>query len=270
MRSPYGHPANGSTSGTAAIYEINEAPTFEVDYYAASNLTLTGGSTTLDGATLTEGKTIAAFSQSTGTEDGVLVVDSVSGATCNLVRAVGFKAGDKVAPGSRFYIKSGTTYGGREVRVEGTAVKVLGTDAITPEVVPDASILASTAGGALVGLADAGTYFTTDNAEAALPQPGAIISLGGITKLQLVTGTFVSGLCTVTVGANQAVTAATRAFPIMQAVVTGSTNVGMLTHMFASNVVGGNGVGQVLFRVLGNDGATDVDAAGAFAAILIN
>lgn len=135
MRSPYGHPANGSTSGTAAIYEINEAPTFEVDYYAASNLTLTGGSTTLDGATLTEGKTIAAFSQSTGTEDGVLVVDSVSGATCNLVRAVGFKAGDKVAPGSRFYIKSGSSYGGAVIETTGTAAKVLGTDAITPRVV---------------------------------------------------------------------------------------------------------------------------------------
>lgn len=89
-------------------------------------------------------------------------------------------------------------------------------------------------------------------------------------RLQLVTGTLVAGLCTVTVGPGQLVNTNTRAFPVMQAVVTGSANVGTLTHMFASNVPGANGVGQVLFRMLGNDGATDVDAAGAFAALLIN
>jgi hypothetical protein len=92
----------------------------------------------------------------------------------------------------------------------------------------------------------------------------------GINSLQLVTGTLVSGLCTVTVGVGQKVTATTRAIPFMQAVVTGSANVGTLTHMVASNVAGGNGVGQVLFQMLGSDGATDVDAAGAFAALLIN
>lgn len=118
-----------------------------------------------------------------------------------------------------------------------------------------------------VTLADAGGFYTTDTAEAALAQLGPLL---GVSKIQLVTGTFVSGLCTVTVGAGQTVTAATRAFPVMQAVVTGSTNVGGIAHMFASNVVGGSGVGQVLFRVLGADGGTDVDAAGAFAALLIN
>lgn len=92
----------------------------------------------------------------------------------------------------------------------------------------------------------------------------------GVNSLQVVTGTLVSGLCTITVGVGQTVTAVTRAIPAMQAVVTGSANVGTLTHMYASNVAGGNGVGQVLFRMLGNDGATDVDAAGAFVAILIN
>ena len=134
--------------------------------------------------------------------------------------------------------------------------------------VPPAVSPSGTAAG--VTLADAGGFFTTDTVEAALQQLGPLGLLGGITKLQLVTGTFVSGLCTVTVGANQAVTANTRAFPVMQAVVTGSTNLGGITHMFASNVVGGSGVGQVLFRLLGSDGATDVDAAGAFAAILVN
>lgn len=265
MRSPYGHPANGSTSGTAAIYEVNEAPTFEVDYYAASNLTLTGGSTTLDGATLTEGKTVLGLSQSTGAEDGLYVVDSVSGSTCNLVRAVGFKAGDKLAPGTRFYIKSGTTYGGREVRVEGTAVKVLGTDAITPEVVPDASILASTAGGALVGLADAGAFFTTDNVEAALQQLGPLL---GITKIQLTTGTLASGTCTISTGI--VVAAGTKAFAVPAANITGSTNFGSLAHIIASNNVGGAGVGSIVIRALGNDGAVDADAAGTFHVLLVN
>ena len=97
-----------------------------------------------------------------------------------------------------------------------------------------------------------------------------LASAFGVSSIQVVTGTLVSGLCTITVGVGQSVTPVTRAIPFMQAVVTGSTNVGTLTHMYASNVAGGNGVGQVLFRMLGNDGATDVDAAGAFAALLIN
>jgi hypothetical protein len=270
MRSPYGHPQAFSTTNGVKV-QIGSPDNIEVDLYQDSNRSLAaGGSTTVDSVVATEGMLVLCPAQTTTTQDGLYYVDAVSGATCTLVRVPGFAAGDSINPGTVFRVRSGTVYAGRKLTVQGTAPLVLGTDALTVEMEPDASALVSTAGGALVGLADAGGFFTTDNVEAALQQLGALGLIGGITKLQLVTGTFVSGLCTVTVGANQAVTAATRAFPIMQAVVTGSTNVGMLTHMFANNVVGGNGVGQVLFRVLGNDGATDVDAAGAFAAILVN
>ena len=91
-----------------------------------------------------------------------------------------------------------------------------------------------------------------------------------LTRVQFVTGTLVGGTCTVTVGANQAVTALTKAFPIPAAVITGSTNFGSLAHLIASNVVGGSGVGQVVIRALGNDGAQDVDAAGTFHAFLVD
>lgn len=94
--------------------------------------------------------------------------------------------------------------------------------------------------------------------------------LVGISKFQVVTGTLVAGTATVTVGAGQAVTALTRAFPTPSAAITGTTNFGGLAHIFASNVVGGSGVGQVVINALGDDGAIDVDAAGTFAAILIN
>lgn len=134
-KSPYGHPGAASTSGAAVKYTISAADIFCVDYYAAANLTLSGGSTTLDSATLAEGKLVAAFNQTTTTEDGVYVVDSVSGSTCVLVRAAGFAAGDSLADGTRFRVRSGTLYGGAVIEVTGTAPKVLGTDAITPAVI---------------------------------------------------------------------------------------------------------------------------------------
>ena len=133
--SPYGHAPAASTGGTAVKYSLIAAAILCLDYYAASNLTLTGGSTTLDSATLTEGKLVGAFNQSTGTEDGVYVVDSVSGSTCNLVRAAGFAAGDTIADGTRFRIRLGTLYGGSVIEAGGTAPRVLGTDALAPTVV---------------------------------------------------------------------------------------------------------------------------------------
>lgn len=133
--SPYGHAPAASTSGTAVKYSLIAAAILCLDYYAAANLTLTGGSTTLDSATLVEGKLVGAFNQTTGTEDGVYVVDSVSGSTCNLVRAAGFAAGDTIADGTRFRIRSGTLYGGSIIEVGGTAPAVLGTDALSPTVV---------------------------------------------------------------------------------------------------------------------------------------
>lgn len=268
--SPYGHPLAFSTTNGVKV-QIGSPDSIEVDLYQDSNRSLAaGGSTTIDSVVATEGMLVLCPAQTTTTQDGLYYVDAVSGATCTLVRVPGFQAGDSINPGTVFRVRSGTVYAGRKLTVQGTAPLVLGTDALTVEMEPDASALATTAGAGLIGILDSAGAITGATVEAALAELAAIVSPGGVTKIQLVTGTFVSGLCTVTVGAGQAVTAATRAFPVMQAVITGSANVGGITHMFASNVVGGSGVGQVLFRVLGADGATDVDAAGAFAALLIN
>lgn len=141
------------------------------------------------------------------------------------------------------------------------------TDSTTVSTTNLASVSAGK-GAALVGVQDSAAQITATTVEAALAEIFA--KFVGISLVQIVTGTIASGLATVTVGAGQVVSAATRAFPVPMAVVTGSTNFGCLSHVFASNVAGGSGVGQVLFKALGNDGATDVDAAGTFAAILIN
>jgi hypothetical protein len=143
-------------------------------------------------------------------------------------------------------------------------------EAALAEVVTDLAATTATNGASRIGIQDAAGIIAGTTVETALAELAAIVSPGGVTKIQVVTGTFVSGLCTVTVGAGQAVTAATKAFPCMSAVITGSTDVGGIAHIIASNVVGGSGVGQVLFRVLNSAGGTDVDAAGLFAAILIN
>lgn len=90
----------------------------------------------------------------------------------------------------------------------------------------------------------------------------------GITKLQLASGTFVSGTATISTGI--VVTADTVAIPVNTAAVTGSTNVGTPHHLKASNSVGGAGVGSIVMQMLGNDGAIDTDAAGAFSVLLIN
>lgn len=268
--SPYGHPQGFSTTNAVQV-TIGRGDTIEVDLYQDSNRSLAaGGSTTVDSVVATEGMLVLCPAQTTTTQDGLYYVDAVSGATCALVRVPGFQAGDILNPGTVFRVRSGTVYGGRRLVVQGSAPIVLSTDAFTVEMEPDASALATTAGAGLIGILDSAGAITGTTVETGLAEIAAILSPGGVTKIQVVTGTFVSGLCTVTVGAGQTVTAASKAFPCMSAVITGSSNVGGIAHIIASNVAGGSGVGQLLFRVLGSDGATDVDAAGLFAAIVIN
>ena len=133
--SPFGHPQAFSTSQTPVKVTLRAPEVLDVDYYAASNLTLSGGSTTLDSATLAEGKLVAAFNQTTTTEDGVYYVDSVSGSTCILLRVPGYQAGDVLEDGARFRVRSGSLYGGSIIEITGTGPKTLGTDALTPQVV---------------------------------------------------------------------------------------------------------------------------------------
>jgi hypothetical protein len=91
---------------------------------------------------------------------------------------------------------------------------------------------------------------------------------GNIARLQVAGGTFAAGTATIATGIT--VTASTDAFVIMSAVVTGSINVGCFAHLKASNVVGAPGTGSVIVKILGDDGAVDADAAGAFRVLLVN
>lgn len=270
MRSPYGHPQAFSTSGTGVRVEIGSGLLLEADYYAASNIALTGLSTTLDGATLTEGKIIWAPNQSTGTQDGPYVVDVDNGdGTCELVRVPGFKVGDKINPGTVFRIRSGSTYGGARSTVQGTAPLTLGTDAITAEIDPDASVLAGTGGAGLVGILDTATYYAASTVEAALAEIAVRVGgTGGLTNVQIATGTLVSGTKTISTGIT--VTANSYVIPILTTAVTGSTNFACLHNLRASNTTGAPGVGAIVVQALGADGALDTDAAGSFVAVILN
>lgn len=90
---------------------------------------------------------------------------------------------------------------------------------------------------------------------------------GGAEGPQIVTGVLAAGTCTLS---NIVVTASTRIIPVSSTVVTGSTNVGELMHLKASDVVGGVGVGSAVIQMLGDDGAVDADAAGTFVAFVFN
>lgn len=132
--SPYGHAPAASTSGTSVKYSIQSAALILADYVATSNISdFTAVSTTLDGATLVEGKLVHVVGQNTGSQNGLRVVDSVSGSTCSLVRARGHEAGDTYAPGTMFQIGGGTNGIGQVWKLAGAAAKTIGTDALTFE-----------------------------------------------------------------------------------------------------------------------------------------
>lgn len=134
--------------------------------------------------------------------------------------------------------------------------------------------LASTAnalGASLVGIEDSATQLTATTVEAALAELAAKFAAGltpAITKLQIATGTVASGEATI--NTNIVVTANSYVLAMPTANVTGSTNFACLSNTRASNVVGVAGVGSVLIRALGNDGAKDADAACPFVALIIN
>jgi len=124
-------------------------------------------------------------------------------------------------------------------------------------------------GASLIGINS--SAFTATNVEAALVELAAKFAAGltpAITKLQIATGTLVAGEATI--NTNIVVTANSYVLAMPTANITGSTNFGSLSNTRASNSVGGAGVGSVLIRALGNDGAKDADAAGAFVALIIN
>jgi hypothetical protein len=224
----------------------------------------------VDGLTYVAGERILLKDQSTATQNGIYVVGTVGGGTAALTRALDADGADEVVPGMLVHVSEGTVALNSWWALTTNAAITIGSSNLTFAQIPTHANLAATSGAGLIGILDTAGAITATNVETALAEIAAIVSPGGVTKIQVVTGTLVGGTATITVGAGQAVTAATKAFPVMSAVVTGSANFGSLAHLIASNVVGGSGVGQVVIRALGNDGAQDVDAAGLFAAILIN
>lgn len=229
-----------------------------------------------DGITLAAGDIVLLKNQSAGAENGLYVVGTVGGGTAPLTRATFFDDGTEVAPGAIVHVSEGTANADRYYFLATNEAITVGTTALTFTRMPDLAQLASTANGdgaSLIGIEDAGTLITATTVEGALAENRQAIDaveavLGAVTKLQIAGGTFAAGTATINTGIT--VTADTDAFVIMSAVVTGSTNVGGIAHLKASNVVGGAGVGAVTLNILGADGNVDGDAAGAFRVLLVN
>lgn len=135
----------------------------------------------------------------------------------------------------------------------------------------DLGNVANAKGASLVAVEDSATQLTATNVETALAELAAKFAAGltpAITKLQIATGTLVAGEATIST--NIVVTANSYVLAMPTANVTGSTNFGCLSNTRASNSVGSAGVGSVLIRALGSDGAKDADAACSFVALIIN
>jgi hypothetical protein len=248
-----------------SLHSVRGASTANIANLAA--FTVAG----VDGLTYVAGERILLKNQTTGAENGIYTVGTVGSGTAPLTRALDANGAAEVVAGMLVHVSEGTVAADRFYFLSTNDPITLGTTALTFTQLPNAAQLASTASGAgasLIGVEDSAGKITATTAEGALAELAAI--LFPLTRVQFVTGTLVAGTATVTVGANQAVTALTKAFPIPSAVITGSTNFGCLAHLIASNVVGGSGVGQVIIRALANDGAQDADAAGTFHAILVD
>jgi len=88
----------------------------------------------------------------------------------------------------------------------------------------------------------------------------------GAPSLQAVNATLASGTITISTGIT--VAANSEVVPVLIGAITGSTNFASLSELKASRVNGAPGVGTVVIRALGNDGAIDADAAGAIRVLI--
>ncbi len=132
MRSPFGHRLTKTTSGTGIAFYVNTFQGLFVDYASTANIAdLAACSTTLDGATLAEGKTVMLKDQTVTAQNGFYYVDSVSGSTCVLLRLPGFEAGVVLPPGFQVRIGNGSANANLTSRLTGTGTKVIGTDSVS-------------------------------------------------------------------------------------------------------------------------------------------
>jgi len=254
-----------------------------------------------DGVTLVAGERLLVVNEVAGADNGPYQVTQIgSGALPYILTRVGeADSSAEVTAGMLHYISEGTLFGNEWAYLTTNDAITLNTTSLAYAMVPNLVDLASLANGlglSLLGLEDAATNFTATDGEAAFAEMFSVSAsadvsittrvsteestslsadasilatdLGANTPFQVAGGTFVDG--TATISAGIIVTANTDAFVVMSAVVTGSTNVGGVAHLKASNVVGGAGVGEVVLNILGADGLLDADAAGAFRVLLVN
>lgn len=89
----------------------------------------------------------------------------------------------------------------------------------------------------------------------------------GAPSMQAVNATLALGTITISTGIT--VAADSEVIPLQIGAITGSTNFGSLRELKASRVPGAPGVGTVVIQAVGNDGALDVDAAGAIRVLIL-
>lgn len=254
--------ASGFDSPSLSLHSVRGAST-------ANIADLSAASTTIDGITYVNGERTLLKNQSTASQNGIYVWSGISAGAGVLTRAEDANGSAEVVAGMLVHVSEGTVAADRFYFLSTNDAITVGTTNLTFTQLPSYADLASTSaslGASLIGIQDAGTLITATTVEGALAELATIN--GNVTKMQVAGGTFAAGTATINTGIT--VTASTDAFVVMSAVVTGSVNVGCFAHLKASNVVGGAGVGAVTLNILGDDGAVDGDAAGAFRVLLIN
>jgi hypothetical protein len=189
-------------------------------------------------------------------------VDNTGGADGDVTADVDFLvekmlypfANDTVAPLTQAHI-GGTAYGldDQTVTADGTGGSAVG----TPWII-------STGGGTSLR---AGVYVELAPGSLAALAASAYAFAAAAPAMQAVNATLVAG--TVTIAAGITVAANSEVIPLQIGAITGSTNFGSLRELKASRVNGAPGVGTVVIQAVGNDGALDVDAAGAIRVVIL-
>lgn len=149
---------------------------------------------------------------------------------------------------------------------EDWALVMSSSDGTTGTVIAFSTVAANGGGaGALVGLLASLTTTDKSTLVAAINEVKANAIAAPV--MQTAAATLVSGTATINTGV--AIAAASEVIPIQTVAITGSTNFGSLRELKASRVNGIAGVGTIVIEAVGNDGALDSDAAGAFRVVIL-
>lgn len=131
-----------------------------------------------DGVTLSVGDAFLVANEGTAANNGIYQVVALGGASAkwSMTRIGDFDASAEVTAGILIYVSEGTLYGNEWAFLTTDDPITLNTTALAFAMLPNLTDLASTANGlgaSLVGIEDAGTYFTATDVEAALAELGA-------------------------------------------------------------------------------------------------